>query len=257
VPTEASGELHRVAKRGARAGQDVRAAERAAIERCHDPGREVVDVDESDADVVEGPIRELAVVGGRQLLPERRGVAGSIDLAGHGDHDRGALRDARLGDLVGAVLRLVVPAHEPCRRIPPEVLVDDGTVRVAEHVHGRDTDDPGHTGGRRGVQDAGGGADVRLPHRRPLVLPDADAVAAGRVDQGVRHAERAHEPTNIREVVGDHRRPDVAQPSSPVWIPNERDDLVVAVAERGRDRAAHEPGSPGEDDAHTGRPARQ
>ena len=47
-------------------------ADRAAVEGGDDPGREVVGVDEADAEVVERPIRQLARVGEADLLAESR-----------------------------------------------------------------------------------------------------------------------------------------------------------------------------------------
>ncbi len=51
-------------------------------------------------------------------------------------------RDPLLGDLVGAVLRLVVPAQEASREVAAVGLVDDPAARVAEDVDRRDVDDP-------------------------------------------------------------------------------------------------------------------
>ena len=69
-------ELDRLAQRRRGPGQDVRLADDAAVERGDDPGRQVVDVDEAEPDVVDRPIAEPTVVGEPQLLADRRVVAG-------------------------------------------------------------------------------------------------------------------------------------------------------------------------------------
>ena len=60
----------RVAQGVTRAGEDVRLADDAAVQRGDDPGGEVVDVDEAEADVVERPIRQPAGVGQASCSPK-------------------------------------------------------------------------------------------------------------------------------------------------------------------------------------------
>ena len=85
-------------------------ADPAAVEHGDEAVGEVVDVDPGRARRrAEDDVRQAAIVGVLELQAGERVVVRAVDLAGHGDDDRGALADAGLGGLVGAELGLVVP----------------------------------------------------------------------------------------------------------------------------------------------------
>ena len=175
-------------------------------------------------------------------------VAGPVDRPGLDDHDRRPAGDALLCDDVSEMLRLVVRRDVVAAR-PLVRLVDDATVRVSEHVHGRDVDDAQHARVDRRVEDARGAADVRLEHRRPLGLRDADLVDGRKVEHGVGSADLAGQPRPVREValheVG-------VQAGRPGRVADEGDDLVPAVAEPPQEPPAEEAGRPCHERPHAG-----
>ncbi len=86
--------------------------------------------------------RERAGIGLGELPADRRVVARTVDLRGHGRSRPARRPRCAAPPPVGAPLRLVVVAHEPVRRVAPVGLVDGRAVRVAEDVDRRDVDDP-------------------------------------------------------------------------------------------------------------------
>ncbi len=188
--------------------------------------------------------------GARELGAERRVVARAVDLAGHRHDDRRAGGDPLLGDEMGPVLRLVVPAQEAGPGVAPVGLVDEPPARVAEDVDRRDVDDPRRAGGDRGVEDAGRRADVGVLHGRPLARSDADPVRAGAVDQPHRNrrpVSEARPPTTGRS---GRAAAEIAERPGPGRVADRGDDLVAPGPEPTNDGRADEPGRARDEDAH-------
>ena len=151
---------------------------------------------------------------------------------------------------VGEVLRLVVVADEALGEVAVVRLVGDPTVGVAEDVDGRDVDDARDARRDRRIEDALGGADVGLVHRRPLGRRDADPVGTGDVDDTVR---AGHDLAQLRfgaEIAADEPRAQPAQVlgSAGLRVADDRDDVVASGAQEARDATADEPGGTGDDD---------
>ena len=135
-------------------------------------------------------------------------VVGAVDRPGLDDDDGRPGLDPRLRRDVGEVLRLVVVAEEAFGEVAVVRLVGHPPVGVAEDVDGRDVDDARDAGRDRRIEDALGGVDVGLVHRRPLGRRDADPVRAGDVDDAV---GAGHDLAQLRlgaEVAADEPRTD-------------------------------------------------
>ena len=209
------GDPHRLAESDVRPGQDVGLAEPSAIEGGDDAAGDVVDVGGRDAGAREGDVAGRAVVGRLELGAEPGMVVGAVDRPGLDDDDGRPCLDPRLRGDVGEVLRLVVVAEEALGEVAPVRLVGDPTVGVAEDVDGRDVDDARDAGRDGRIEDALGGVDVGLVHRRPLGGRDADPVRAGDVDDAVR---AGHDLAQLRfgaEVAADEPRTDVRAGTRP------------------------------------------
>jgi hypothetical protein len=94
-------------------------ADRFPIEGCEDSGGEILDVDEPEADVVEGSVAQRPVERAAKLVADGRMIGSTVNLAREDDQDRRTRRDPLFSDLVGAVLRFVVPAEESVRKVAP------------------------------------------------------------------------------------------------------------------------------------------
>ena len=148
----------------------------------HDPLRDVLDEDEVVAAVGEHPQLQLPTPQLVDQVADLRVVARAVDDARHRDDDRRALLDALVHELVRAVLGLVVVREEALGLVALEGLVDDGALRVAEDVAGRDVDDPRHARVGRRVEHALGAAHVRFPHGLVLALRHPDLVNGADVE---------------------------------------------------------------------------
>ena len=90
----------------------------------------------------------------------------------------------------------------------------------------------------RRVEDAFGGGDVRVVHRRPLRGRDADPVAARAVDDRARAGHHRTDRVGRAEIARHEPDTEVAQRPGLRRIPDDRDDLVTALVELPRDAAS-------------------
>lgn len=211
---------------------------------------------ETDAELGEGHQRHLPGEELVQQLPDRRGVAGTVDAARLDDRAGQAFADQPLRHLVGLPLGFLVGGGEVLGRVLVG-LVDDAAVGVAEDADGGDVDDLRDPRLQRRAEDPFGAADVGLAHRRALGGGNSDLVDGGRVDDGVATLDAAADRPFVAEVADDQLAPQLGQLRALLRIADEGRDLVAAGAQLARDLAADEAGCTRHEDlhrTHTNRP---
>ena len=249
MASEPGGEGRGGGQGGRFARDDVRLADPAAVEGRDDPRRGVVDMRHLEPDLAQRDVAKSASIHLAQDLSDQGVITGSVDLAWLGDDHRGPGRDGRLGDLVGAELRLVVCREEALGRVAAIGFIHLAAMGVAEDPDGRDIRDAGRTGGCRGGQDALGRPHVRLPHGRPLRSLDPDLVGARPVDQAIGAGQLLRERGGVGEVACDELDVRSGEVGGPLRVADQGDDVVTAVGEMPDDRTADEPAAARDDDA--------